>query len=120
MKKLILLFICCITILTGCNKQNENKQNEYEPTVHFFETEKTLNIDDPRCLEIFQTGNPSLGYIYCKSFWSGQFAAIINDGSHYDGYRIYIIDDSIKHIGNYTYFTVDSVWKTVPIVNIEY
>lgn len=45
MKKLTLLFICCITILTGCNKQNN-----YEPTVNFFENEKTLNIDNPQYL----------------------------------------------------------------------
>lgn len=114
MKKLTLLFICCITILTGCNKQNN-----YEPSVNFFENEKTLNIDNPHYLEIFQTGNPSLGFIEYDVF-GRQCVAIINDGSHYDGYRIYIIDDNIKHIGNYTYFTVDSVWKTVPIVNIEY
>lgn len=110
--------ITTIIILYIISVSNTETNND---NVKLFEEPKIYSIGCNE-FEIFQTNYPlSLGRVsYFINGKYGNTIAIYNNGEHYNDMEIDIEkNDTVWHIGNYTYTTVNGTINVVPIIEYQ-
>lgn len=121
MKKLFLL-IASLMLMVSCTTRYSDQQTQQQ-NEQAVEITTPFNFIEPQDIECgnFYTVFQTLGQDYglARSFEAPNLAVVVTDNICYDGLEVIATDSTeFRIIGTYEYQSLDSLYRTVPVLRL--